>query len=66
LAIAEVHTPISRAISASVKGAGLNAHSRGGSLGLLQPTPREVKELAERAYALYEKFRPEIPSGKKG
>ena len=23
-------------------------------------------ELAEKAYALYEKFRPEIPSGKKG
>ena len=46
--------------------AGLNAHSKGVSLGLFQPTPREVKELAERAYALYERFRPEIPPGKKG
>jgi hypothetical protein len=66
LAIAEVHTRISRAISASVKGAGLNAYSKGVSLGLFQPTPREVKELAERAYALYERFRREIPPGKKG
>jgi hypothetical protein len=46
--------------------AGLNAYSKGVSLGLFQPTPREVKELAEKAYALYEKFRPEIPPGKKG
>ena len=119
--------------------AGLNAHSKGGSLGLFQPTPKEVKEqrrkmrkeetgtvdllhlavpakhtdeglralsgenlihpervqkyleskfgdvledvskarlglakslppseLAEKAYTLYEKFRPEIPPGKKG
>jgi len=119
--------------------AGLNAYSKGVSLGLYQPTPREVKEqrqkmrkeetvtvdllhravpakhtdeglhalsgespihpesvqkyletkfgdaledvsdamlelakslpssqLAEKAYALYEKFRPEIPPGKKG
>jgi hypothetical protein len=35
-------------------------------VGLFQPTPREVKGLAEIAYALYEKFRPEIPPGKKG
>jgi hypothetical protein len=35
-------------------------------LGLFQPTPREVKELAEKAYALCEKFRPEIPPSKKG
>jgi hypothetical protein len=46
--------------------AGLNAYSKGVSLGLFQPTPREVKELAEKAYALYEKFRPEIPPGKTG
>ena len=46
--------------------AGLNAYSKGVSLGLFQPTPREVKGLAEKAYALYEKFRPEIPPGKKG
>ena len=46
--------------------AGLNAYSKGVSLGLFQATPREVKELAEKAYALYEKFRPEIPPGKKG
>ena len=120
-------------------GAGLNAYSKGGFLGLFQPTPREVKEqrrkmrkeetvtidllhravpakhtdeglralsgenpihpesvqrylnskfgdaleevsnamlelaksfppsqLAQKAYSLYEKFRPEIPPGKKG
>jgi hypothetical protein len=29
--------------------AGLNAYSRGVSLGLFQPTPREAKELAEKA-----------------
>ena len=46
--------------------AALNAYSKGVSLGLFQPTPREVKERAEKAYALYEKFRPEIPPGKKG
>jgi len=46
--------------------AGLNAYSKGVSLGLFQATPREVKERAEKAYALYEKFRPEIPPGKKG
>jgi hypothetical protein len=46
--------------------AGLNAYSKGVSLGLFHPTPREVKELAEKAYTLYEKFRPEIPPGKKG
>ena len=46
--------------------AGLNAYSKGVSLGLFQPAPREVKELAEKAYTLYEKFRPEIPPGKKG
>ena len=46
--------------------AGLNAYSTGVSLGLFQPTPREVKELTGKAYALYEKFRPEIPPGKKG
>jgi hypothetical protein len=46
--------------------AGLNAYSKGVSLGLFQPTPREVKGLAEKSYALYEKFRPEIPPGKKG
>ena len=46
--------------------AGLNAYSKGFSLGLFQPTPREVKELAEKAYALYEKFRPGIPPGKNG
>jgi hypothetical protein len=45
---------------------GLNAYSKGVSLGLFQPTPKEVKELAQKAYALYEKFRPEIPPGKKG
>ena len=28
--------------------AGLNAYSKGVSLGLFQPTPREVKELAEK------------------
>jgi hypothetical protein len=44
----------------------VNAYSKGVSLGLFQPTPREVKELAEKAYALYEKFRPEIPPVKKG
>jgi hypothetical protein len=46
--------------------AGLSAYSKGVALGLLQPTPREVKELAGNAYALYEQFRPEIPPGKKG
>jgi len=46
--------------------AGVNAYSKGVSLGLFQPTPREVKELAEKTYTLYEKFRPEIPPGKKG
>jgi len=46
--------------------AGLNAYSKGVSPGPFQPTPREVKELAAKAYALYEKFRPEIPPGKKG
>ena len=46
--------------------AGLNAYSKGVSLGLFQPTPREVKGLAEKAYTLYEKFRREIPPGKKG
>ena len=46
--------------------AGLNAYSNGISLGLFHPTPREVKELAEKAYAPYEKFRPEIHPGKKG
>jgi hypothetical protein len=44
--------PKSCGISASVQGAGLNAYSKGGSPGLFQPTPREVKELAEKAYAL--------------
>ena len=29
--------------------AGLNAYSKGVSLGLFQPTPREVKELAGKA-----------------
>ena len=47
-------------------GAGLNAYSKGVSLGLFQPTPREEKGLAGKAYALYEKFRPEIPPGNKG
>jgi hypothetical protein len=46
--------------------AGLNAYSKGVSLGLFQPTPGEVKGLAGKAYALYEKFRPEIPPGRKG
>jgi hypothetical protein len=46
--------------------AGLNAYSKGVSLGLFQPTPREVKGLAEKSYALYAKFRPKIPHGKKG
>jgi hypothetical protein len=46
--------------------AGLNAYSKGVSLGLFQPTPKEVKGLAEKSYALYEKFRPEIPPGEKG
>ena len=46
--------------------AGMNAYSKGVSPGLFQPTPREVKGLAEKANALYEKFRPEIPPGKKG
>jgi hypothetical protein len=46
--------------------AGLNAYSKGVSMGLFQPTPTEVKELTERAYTLYEKFRLEIPPGKKG
>jgi len=32
--------------------AGMNAYSKGVSLGLFQPTPREVKELAAKAYAL--------------
>ena len=27
---------------------------------------REPDDLAERAFALYERFRPEIPGGKKG
>jgi hypothetical protein len=34
--------------------------------GVFQSTPREIKGLAKKAYALYEKFRPEIPPGKKG
>ena len=46
--------------------AGLNDYSKGVSPWLFQATPREVKELVEKAYALYEKFRPEIPPGKKG
>ena len=46
--------------------AGPNAYSKGVSLGHFQPTAREAKELAEKACALYEKFRPEIPPGKKG
>jgi len=49
-----------------VKGAELNAYSKGVSPGLFQPIPREAKGVAEKAYALYEKFRPEIPPGKKG
>ena len=28
--------------------AGLNAYSRGGCLGLFQPTPREVKEMRQK------------------
>jgi hypothetical protein len=31
---------------------GLKAYSKGVSPGLFQPTPREVKGLAEKAYAL--------------
>ena len=46
--------------------AGLNAYSKGVSRGLFQPILREVKGLAGKAYALYEKFRPQIPPGKKG
>jgi hypothetical protein len=46
--------------------AGLNAYSKGVSLGLFQPTRGEVKDLAGNAYALCEKLRPEIPPGKKG
>jgi len=46
--------------------AGLNAYSKGVSLGLFQPTRREVKGLGEEVCAQYEKFRPEIPPGKKG
>jgi hypothetical protein len=45
--------------------AGLNPYLKGVSLGLFQPTSKEVKGLAEKAYPLYEKFGPEIPSGKK-
>jgi hypothetical protein len=33
-------------------------------LGLAKPLP--PSQLAEKAYTLYEKFRPEIPPGKKG
>ena len=33
-------------------------------LALARPLP--PSQLAEKAYALYEKFRPEIPPGKKG
>jgi hypothetical protein len=44
----------------------LSAYSKGISLGLFQPTPREVKGLAAKAYVLCEKFRPEIPPGEKG
>jgi len=32
--------------------AGLNAYSKGVSLGLFQPTPREVEELPGKAYTL--------------
>ena len=46
--------------------AGLIAYSKGVSLGLFQPTPREVEGLAEKVYFLHEKFRPGIPPCKKG
>ena len=39
--------------------AGLNAYSKGVSLRLFQPTPKEVRGLAGKACALYEKCRPE-------
>jgi len=45
--------------------ASLNAYSKGVSPGLFQPTPSEGMALAEKAYTLYEKFRSEIPPGKK-
>ena len=38
--------PLGRAV------AGLNAYSKGVSLGLFQPTPREVEELPGKAYTL--------------
>ena len=46
--------------------AGLTAYSKGVSLEFCQPTPREAKGLTGKAYGLCEKFRPEIPFGKKG
>jgi hypothetical protein len=46
--------------------AGLNACPKGVSPGVFQSTPKEVKGLAEKANALYERFRREIPPGKKG
>jgi len=36
--------------------AGMNAYSKGVSLGLFQRTPKEVKGLAEKVYPLYEKW----------
>jgi hypothetical protein len=48
LAIPEVNTLKSRAISAIVKVAGLNAYSKGVSLWLFQPTPKEVQEQRQK------------------
>ena len=43
--------------------AGLNAYSKGVSLGLAKSL--SPSQLAQKAYTMYEKFRLEIPPGKK-